>query len=119
MLVGTTTGVVVVVPPPPTVVVVPPIIVVDPPITVVDPLTIVVDPPTTEVDPHSTVVVGPEPPDATGGTETEPPFGHHAGAAAHVSPRLPSVTVLAGEGATTAGPCPDSSLPLKAETQKA
>lgn len=45
-----------------------------------------------------------------------PPSGHHAGAGGHVGPGLPIVTVLAGDGASTAGPCSDSSFPLKAET---
>lgn len=51
-----------------------------------------------------------------GGTETEAPAGHHDGAGGHVGPGLPSVTVLAGEGARTAGPFSDSSFPLNAET---
>jgi hypothetical protein len=65
-------------------------------------------------------VVNPEPPPPpSGGIVKVGPPGHHDGAAGHVGPGLPSVTVLAGEGAMLDGPICDSSLPLKAERANA
>lgn len=61
----------------------------------------------------------PPPPPETGGTETDPPPGHHDCTVGHVGPGLPSVTPLAGEGATFDGPMADSSLPLNAERANA
>lgn len=65
------------------------------------------------------MVSDPPPPPETGGTETDAPPGHHDAAAGQVGPGLPSVMLLAGEGATLDGPISDSSLPLKAERANA
>lgn len=45
--------------------------------------------------------------------------GHHCAEVGHVGPGLPSVTVLAGDGATTGGLKSDSSFPLNALTAQA
>lgn len=95
-------------------VVTPPIIVVKPPITVFEPSITVVVPPTMVVIPPIIVLLPP-----TGGTETDPPPGHHDGSGAQVGPGLPSVTPLAGEGARTAKPLLDSKSPLNEEMAKA
>lgn len=75
----------------------------------------------TYVVPPTTVGIPapPPPPPETGGTETDPPPGHHDCTVGHVGPGLPSVTPLAGEGATFDGPMADSSLPLNAERANA
>lgn len=73
-------------------------------------------PPVVVLEPVMTGVVGVEKP---GGTETWPPPGHHDGNGWHVDPGLPTVTLAGGEGATTAGPMSDSSLPLNEDIAKA